>query len=155
MNSDGTVKTATTSKVAIALYIVAYVAIVLVWLVSMSSLSVVPSAERRVAFAVLMAFPFILVRLVYSGCVVFLHSHYFNLVNGSVAVNAVMAVAMEFIVVFIYLALGFFVSTLAPGDAGPIANRPWKAKNDRQDQQDQEQQGPQYPAHSYRQPQGY
>jgi len=155
-NPDGTVKVATTSKVAIALYLVAYIAIVAVWLVSMSSLSVVPTAERRVAFAVLMALPFVLVRLVYSACVVFLHSHYFNLVNGSVAVHAVMSVLMEFVVVFIYLMLAFFVSTLSPDDAGPIANRPWKARKDRGQQQQQQQQlakPPQYPTHSYHRPQ--
>lgn len=117
----------------------------------MSGLSVVPSAERRVAFAVLMALPFILVRLVYSACVVFLHSHLFNLVNGSVVVNAVMAVVMEFVVVGIYLILGFFISTLSPSDAGPIATRQWKAKNDRQQHSSQQ---PQYPPYSYQQPAG-
>jgi hypothetical protein len=148
-NSNGTPQVATTSKVAIALYIVAFVAIVLVWVVSMAGLSVVPSAERRVAFAVLIALPFVLVRLVYSACVVFLHSHLFNLVNGSVVVNAVMAVATEFIVVGIYLLLGFFISTLSPSDAGPIATRQWKARNDRQQQQSSQQ--PQYPDYSYQQ----
>lgn len=148
-NSDGTPKIATTSKVAIALYIVAFVAIVLVWLVSMTGLSVVPTIEKRVAFAVLIALPFILVRLVYSACLVFLHSHLFNLVNGSVVVNAVMAVLMEFIVVAIYLLLGFFISTLSPNDAGPIATRQWKAKNDPKQQQSSQQ--PQYPDYSYQQ----
>lgn len=148
-NSDGTPKIATTSKVAIALYIVAFIAIVLVWLVSMSGLSVVPTVEKRVAFAILIAFPFILVRLVYSACVVFLHSHFFNLVNGSVVVNALMAVAMEFVVVTIYLSLGFFISTLSPNDAGPIATRQWKAKNDPKQQQSSQQ--PQYPNYSYQQ----
>ncbi|KAE9976840.1 hypothetical protein EG328_002368 [Venturia inaequalis] len=148
-NSDGSPKIATTSKVAIALYIVAFVAIVLVWLVSMSALSVVPTVEKRVAFAVLIALPFILVRLVYSACVVFLHSHLFNLVNGSVVVNAIMAVLMEFVVVAIYLLLGFFISTLSPNDAGPIATRQWKAKNDPKQQQPSQQ--PQLFNYSYEQ----
>ncbi|KAE9971407.1 hypothetical protein BLS_004451 [Venturia inaequalis] len=148
-NSGGSPKIATTSKVAIALYIVAFVAIVLVWLVSMSALSVVPTVEKRVAFAVLIALPFILVRLVYSACVVFLHSHLFNLVNGSVVVNAIMAVLMEFVVVAIYLLLGFFISTLSPNDAGPIATRQWKAKNDPKQQQPSQQ--PQFSNYSYEQ----
>jgi hypothetical protein len=66
----------------------------------------------------------------------------------------VMAVATEFIVVIIYLILGFSLSGLQPGEAGPIATRAWKAKNDPEQQSSSQQQSyyqpqPQYPAQSY------
>jgi hypothetical protein len=148
-NSDGTVKVSTSSKVGVILYIVAYVACILVWFVSMSSISVVPSAERRLAFAVLIAFPFILVRLAYSALSVFLHNHLFNIVTGSVVVLVVMAVAEEFIVVFIYLLLGFTLTRLQPGEQGPIASRPWKERKGQRGSSPAQPIQPQY------QPQGY
>jgi hypothetical protein len=122
---DGTVKVATTSKVGIVLYLVAYVGIILVYLTSVPRTSVVPEQERRV----LLALPFILVRLIYSACAVFLHSHLFNLVTGNVVVRVVMAVVEEFVVVAIYIALGFLVIKLHATAQGPIAGR--SKKNDR------------------------
>ncbi|KAF1937187.1 hypothetical protein EJ02DRAFT_458942 [Clathrospora elynae] len=128
---DGTVKVATTSKAGIALYIVAYVGIVLVYLVSVPRASVIPDQERRVPVAIIFALPFVLVRLIYSACSVFLHSHLFNIVTGNVAVRVAMAVIEEFIVVAIYIALGFLVTKLDANAQGPIAGREWKNKKTR------------------------
>ncbi|KAH7386926.1 hypothetical protein DE146DRAFT_702011 [Phaeosphaeria sp. MPI-PUGE-AT-0046c] len=128
---DGTVQVATTSKAGIALYIVAYVGIVLVYLTSIPKTSIIPKQERRVPVAILLALPFILVRLIYSGCAVFLHTHLFNPVTGNVVVRVVMAIVEEFVVVTIYIALGFLVTKLHPTAQGPIAGREWKNKNTR------------------------
>ena len=115
-----------TSRVAIILYIVAYTALALVLLLSAPQTSVVPRKERRVPVAVVLALPLILVRLVYSACSIFLHDHLFNLVNGSVVVLVVMAVVEEFVVVVIFLTLGFLVERLDNTNQGPIASRGWK-----------------------------
>jgi hypothetical protein len=125
-NADGSVTVATTSKVGIALYIVAYVALCAVLLLSMSSIRVVPTLERRLALGVLLALPFILVRLAYSALVVFVHNHLFNPITGSVPVFVAMGVAEEFIVVFIYLLLGFTLERLQPDQQGELVSRPWK-----------------------------
>lgn len=133
---DGTVKVATTSKVGIALYIVAFVALTFVYFASVSRTYCVPAKERRVPVAIAFALPFILVRLVYSACAVFLHSHLFNIVTGNVIVLVVMAIVEEFTVVVIYILLGFTVDKLEKGSAGKIAGRKWKAKKNRLSRRD-------------------
>jgi hypothetical protein len=125
-NPDGTITVSTTSKAGVVLYIVAYCALCMVCLVSMPSISHVPTLERRIAIGVIVALPFILVRLTYSALVVFVNNHLFNVIDGSVAVFAAMAVVEEFIVVFIYLLLGFTLEKLQPDQQGEIASRPWK-----------------------------
>lgn len=80
----------------------------------MSSWSLLPGPERRVPFAVAIAWPFILVRLLYSILVVFLNDSHFSVVNGSVAVRAAMSVAEEMIVVMIYLALALTLPKFEP-----------------------------------------
>jgi hypothetical protein len=128
---DGTVQVATTSKAGIALYIVAYVGIVFVYIISLHRISVVPNQERRVPVAIILALPFILSRLIYSACSVFLHSQFFNIVTGNVAVRVATAVVEEFIAVAIYIALGFLVSKLGANAQGPIAGREWKNNKSR------------------------
>jgi hypothetical protein len=128
---DGTIQVDTSSKVGIILYIIAFVALILIFLMSMSRAYCVPKKERRVPFAIIAALPFVLVRLVYSACTVFLHSHLFNIVTGSVVVLAFMAVIEEFIVVVIYVALGFMVDKLDANERGEIAGREWKAKKNK------------------------
>jgi hypothetical protein len=125
---DGTIEVNILSKVGIILYIVAFVALILMFLVSLTRAHYVPEKERRVPYAIIVALPFILVRLLYSACAVFLHNHLFNLVTGSVVVLALMAVIEEFIVVAIYVALGFLVDKLDENEQGAIAGRPRKAK---------------------------
>ncbi len=125
---DGTVRVTTTSKAGIALYIVAYIGIVFVYVISVPRTSVVPDQERRVPVAIIFALPFVLSRLIYSACSVFMHSHFFNIVTGSVAVRVATAIIEEFIVVAIYIALGFLVVKLGANAQGPIAGREWKMK---------------------------
>jgi hypothetical protein len=128
---DGTFKVSSTSKVGVVLYIMAYVVTAFIYIASIFRISVVPPRERRVPLAILVAFPFILVRLVYSACSVFLHSHLFNLVTGNVVVVVLMAVLEKFVVVAVYVALGFFVDKLAPESQGLIAGRAWKNKKNK------------------------
>ncbi|KAF2878594.1 hypothetical protein BDV95DRAFT_557884 [Massariosphaeria phaeospora] len=125
---DGTVTIATTTKAGIGLYIVAYVGIVIVYLCSVPRTSVITNQERRVPVAIILALPFVLVRLIYAACSVFLHSHLFNIVTGNVALRVAMAVIEEFVVVAIYIALGFLVTKLDANARGPIAGREWKNK---------------------------
>jgi hypothetical protein len=127
---DGEIEVETTSKAGITLYIVAYVGLVLIYLISIPSTSVVPSKERRVPVAILFALPLVLVRLIYSACSVFLHSKNFNIVTGSIPV-LVATVVEEFLVVTIYIVLGFLVDKLGANSQGPIAGRQWKMKKGR------------------------
>jgi uncharacterized membrane protein len=56
---------------------------------------------------------------------VFLHSHLFNLVAGSVIVHVTMAVAEEFVVITIYVVLGFLVDKLNVTSKEVIAETEW------------------------------
>lgn len=129
MQPNGTIKVDSTSKVGVILYILSFAALTLILFISSKQVSVIPSIERRVPLAVVLALPFILMRLVYSLLVVTLNDHLFNSVNGSVVLQVVMAVVEEFIVVAIYILLGFKVDKLDPAQQGPIASRAWKNKN--------------------------
>jgi hypothetical protein len=126
--ADGSITVPTTSKVGIILYIVAYVALCLVCVLSMVNISYAESGEKRLAFVVILALPFILVRLAYSALAVFLHNHDFNIVNGSVVFLVCMAVIEEVIVVIIYLISGFTMEKLSPDRQGPLASRAWKQR---------------------------
>ncbi len=118
-----------TSKAGVILYIFAFLALMFILFVSLGKLRVVPTMERRVAIAVLCAAPFILVRLAYSVLAVFLHNSDFNVVDGKIVYFVVMRVLEEFIVVLIYILVGFSIQTLAPDQQGPIATRAWKDRN--------------------------
>jgi hypothetical protein len=119
-------KPETTSKIGIILYIVAFVGICFVWGVSTGSVGAAPGNKKRISAAVIVALPFILVRLVYSALLVFVHNKTFNIFKGSVAVHAAMGVIEEFVVLGIYLALGFVLRPLQAQEQGEIASRPWK-----------------------------
>lgn len=117
-----------TSEAGVVLYIVVYVALGAVTLVTLTNRSYLGSDESRIMWAVVSGMPLILTRLIYSLLVVFHHSHTFSLVSGSPLVHALMAVVEEMLVVLIYLGVGW---TLATGDAAktarrPIASRPWR-----------------------------
>ncbi|KAK3938954.1 hypothetical protein QBC46DRAFT_291396 [Diplogelasinospora grovesii] len=123
-DDGGSIQPSTISQVAIILYIVAVAACTGILLLSFPSLSAVPDEERALAAAVALALPFIMVRLAYSALAVFLHNSTFSIVDGNVVVWVCMAVLEEFVVVAIYLLLGFRLNRL---DAqGEILGREWK-----------------------------
>ncbi|KAI5456031.1 hypothetical protein BGZ63DRAFT_418066 [Mariannaea sp. PMI_226] len=130
-SSNGTVKPATTSKVAIILFILSFVAMMGMLIVSFGYLSSVPAKERRIVMAVGVAAPFISVRLLYSVLAVFLSNKTFSVVGGSVAVRAAMAVVEEFIVVLDYLIVGYTLDRLDEHQQGELASRSWKAQRNR------------------------
>ena len=124
ITSSGQYKPQTTSKIGIILYIIAYVALTLTAFYTLSRISDAEAGEKKVVVAVLIALPFIAVRLVYSLIAVLGHSSDFNLITGSVAIFVVMGVLMEAAVIIIYLFTGW--KTEAKSGSGPIANRRWK-----------------------------
>jgi hypothetical protein len=125
ISSTGTFTVQTTSKVGVLLYIVAYA------FLAIRTVTLIPkfsshTGEKRLALAVIVALPFILVRIIYSLLAVFLHNHDFSLINGSVAIWVVMAVLEEFLVVIIYLAVGWTADTLPATQRGPLTSRQWR-----------------------------
>jgi hypothetical protein len=135
VDSKGTYQIPTTSKIGAILYIVGFVGIAAVFVLSLPHTSVIPNKERRVPIAIGLALLFIIVRLIYSILSVFVHDHLFSVATGSVAVRLGMAVVEEIMVVGIYALLGLFVDKLDASTKGPIASRPWSAKNGSRRQQ--------------------
>ena len=129
VSPSGTFTVQTTSKAGVLLYVAAFVAL------AVTTVLVIPKfagsgahtgGERYLAFAVIVALPFIAVRIVYSLLAVFLHDHDFSLIDGSVPIWVAMAVAEEFLVVIFYLAVGWKAEALPATKRGPLTSRPWK-----------------------------
>jgi hypothetical protein len=89
-------------------------------------LSNAPTDDKRLVWTVVIALPFILIRIIYSLISVFSHIHSFNRFTGSVAILVVMGVLEEMAVVSLYLIIGWKLEATTPTDQGGIAGRPWK-----------------------------
>lgn len=111
------------SEVAVVLYAVSFAAVALVLLLEAPSISLVPEAERIIVPAVGLALPFIAVRVLYSLLLVFVHSGVFARTGGPVSVRVGMSVVEEFVVVAIYLFLGFRLPKLDKSEHGEILSR--------------------------------
>ncbi|KAF2020148.1 hypothetical protein BU24DRAFT_419723 [Aaosphaeria arxii CBS 175.79] len=124
---DGSYSIPTTSKAGVALYCVSFIAQVGLLILTIGKVSYVPSKERRVPFAVMIAMPFILVRLIYSILSISVSNHHiFGMIGGNVVVWVCMSVIEEIIVIYLYVILGFTLDKLDPAQAGPIMNPPPK-----------------------------
>ncbi|KAH9234213.1 hypothetical protein K456DRAFT_1947575, partial [Colletotrichum gloeosporioides 23] len=130
-SSDGTYQPQAITTASILLYFAGFIAITAVIVVSRQAftpLSQVPHIERRLLVAIFLAWPFLLTRIIYSILGTFLRSKMFSMVRGDLGVYVAMAVIEEFVVIGIYLALGFFLVRNESPATGEIANRAWKSR---------------------------
>lgn len=125
VSSSGTFTVQPTSKAGLLLCAVGWVILTLRTIFTIPQFSS-QTSEKHIAIAVIIALPFIAVRIIYSLLAVFLHNHDFSLINGSVAIRVVMAVLEEFFVVVIYLAVGWKAEALPAHKRGPLTSRQWK-----------------------------
>jgi len=125
-SSTGVYQPQTETKVGVVLYLISFIALAAIAIVTAAKLSNAPSQDKRLVYAVLVALPLILVRIIYSLLSVYAHNRHFSLITGSVAIKVVMAVLEEMAVVIMYLAIGWKTDVLTPAERGPIASRPWK-----------------------------
>jgi hypothetical protein len=109
ISSTGVYKVQTTSKAGILLYIVCYLALGLMALLTLMNTFYLTSGETRIMWAVFIAMPLLLVRLIYSLLVIFDHSQRFSLISGSALIHALMAVVEEMLIILIYLGVGWTV----------------------------------------------
>lgn len=89
------------SRVGNSLVILVYVLLCVEVLLAFVNRGYVAQGEHRLIFAVIFCLPFVLVRLVYSSMLVFLHVH------STAWLMLAMEVAMEAVVVFVCQVLGF------------------------------------------------
>jgi hypothetical protein len=100
----------TLSKVAVVVFVIVWIIQSGIAILTCTKLHDVASGDRRLAFAILASVPFLFVRLLYSILAAFdTSTSTFSPSEGSVVVQAVMAVIEEFVVVILYLGAGFLV----------------------------------------------
>lgn len=93
--------------IGVVLYMVSFGLLLILTIVASATYLKIRRGEKMLIIAVLASLPFILVRLLYTLIACFAHNaSKFNLVTGSVAINLVMAVIEEIIVVAIYTITG-------------------------------------------------
>jgi hypothetical protein len=110
------------TKAGIALYCACFVILIWATIVITSRLYLATSTEVKILTTVVLSLPFFLVNIVYMMCFAFESlwgSQRFNVISGSVTLQLCMQVIMEYIVVGLYLALGFGL----PDKASRLANR--------------------------------
>jgi hypothetical protein len=83
ISSTGVYNVQTTSKASILLYIVCYLALALMALLTLRNTFYLTSGETRIMWAVFVALPLLLVRLIYSLLVTFDHKQRYSLIDGS------------------------------------------------------------------------
>jgi hypothetical protein len=122
-SSTGVYQPQVTTKAGVVMYFVALVALTVIAFVSVLKLSHGPSEGRKLAWVVIIALPFILVRIAYSIISVFSHNRHFNILTGSVAIHVVMAILEEMAVVILYIAVGWTMDSLPPNNSPPASRR--------------------------------
>lgn len=112
LSSTGVYTPQPLSKVAMALYIIAYLLIIVTTITLSFSVSHAEHGEKRLLLAVAVSLPFLLVRLVYSSTSIFGNNTNFNVLTGSVTIYLCMALIMELCVVITYEAVGLTLRKL-------------------------------------------
>ncbi|KAH8695641.1 hypothetical protein BGW36DRAFT_429511 [Talaromyces proteolyticus] len=108
-------------KAGLILYLLAWVALVVLILMAWSRYSKIEAGEHRILGAVAICTPLLLVRIIYSIVSTFGHWTYnpedpehsipFSMFFGNVTIQLVMAVVEEILIVYIMLLTGFTLST--------------------------------------------
>jgi hypothetical protein len=93
-------------KVGVILYIVSWAVLCLFLAILAWHRDSLEKGEHRTLVAVAVSAPFLLVRILYSVFMWFLHNPVFSLFNGNVTVQLVMSVLEELVVVVLCLAIG-------------------------------------------------
>jgi hypothetical protein len=128
------------NKAGTALFILCWVAIALFTALISFSVSHADHGEKRILFAVTLALPFLLVRLIFSILSTFTTNTHFNLLTGSVTILLCVALIEEFIIVAIFMAIGVTLNRLPkdniPADHYAVAStdsgRPMNAQQQQQ-----------------------
>ena len=99
----------TLSKASGIIFLVIFIGMTFMALVTVSQIGSVIQGDRKLVFAVVASEPFLLVRVIYLLLADFsVNTLLFSTFQGNVLVQAFMSVLEEFIVVILYLAAGFF-----------------------------------------------
>lgn len=81
-------------------------------LLTCTSLSAIPSGEKRILFGVLLALPFIFVRILYSVLADFVNNSTFRLIDGNPTAQLCMSIVEEMVVAVVYIATGLTADSM-------------------------------------------
>lgn len=101
-------------KIAMILFIVAWVLLLLALAILTRHVSVIQAGERRILLAVGLSAAFILVRLIYAILIWFATSSVFNLYNGNNTAMLIMSVMPEFAITIVCLVIGLTLHVQEP-----------------------------------------
>lgn len=100
-------------KTAGVLFLVVLIAIVGVAVSTVPVWRALPPGETKLLVAAFAAFPFLVVRMIYTLLVDFANDDTFNILGGNAFVHLGMSVVEEIIVTVIYLAVGLMVPSMS------------------------------------------
>ena len=127
--ADGTFTPSTISETGIILYIVDFVAITIIFILSLPNVSAVPHPELPLRVHIPVALVVIAIRLLYAALCVFVHDSTFSLFGGSIVADVLMAIVEEFFVVVATPVLGFKLRRISPSMEGEIVNHNQNGRN--------------------------
>lgn len=100
------------TKIGIAIYLVVYIIQISLVIITFKDYNRLPAGHGRVFWAVVIANPFLAVRLLYSIMSAFTSVKLFSMVDGSALVRLFLAILEEFVVVSLYLLAGLLAPKL-------------------------------------------
>jgi hypothetical protein len=99
------------TKIGMDIFIVSFLLLCLLLLVLASRRHQIEDGEHRLLGAVAISMPLLLVRLIYSILVIYVHSSTWNQLTGNVTAMLIMSVLTELVIVAIYLGTGMTLHT--------------------------------------------
>jgi hypothetical protein len=117
-----------TTKAGVILFLVAWVLLCGLILLTFQRYSGIELGEHRLVWAILVCAPLLLVRIIYSVITDFARSSDFNIITGNVTIQLVMAVLEEILITFILLLTGLTleVHTKAVQEEEMAVQRPYE-----------------------------
>jgi hypothetical protein len=99
------------TKIGMDIFIVSFLLLCLLLLVLATRRHQIEDGEHRLLGAVAISMPLLLVRLIYSILVIYVHSSTWNQLTGNVTAMLIMSVLTELVIVAIYLGTGMTLHT--------------------------------------------
>lgn len=96
-------------KAGLIIFLIIYICLFLLIAKSASQINGLPSGEKRVLSALIVALPFLGVRILFSLLAYFSAISTFSPINGNVLVRAFMAIFEEILIVIVYTLAGILV----------------------------------------------
>ena len=105
------------------MFLIVYIALVVLVLLTMIHYSQLPWGEKRILLAIMAALPLLAVRILYSLLADFKHDSTFNIVDGNATVQLCMSIIEEMIVMVLFLVAGITAPDIRGVEPGPQGNQ--------------------------------